>query len=66
MSSEVGMELDASNVHVEAGDVLVQHGTIHNWVNRGTEPCAIAFVLIAADPVIAGGKLLHAQGRSGR
>jgi hypothetical protein len=35
---------------------------IHNWVNRGTEPCVIAFVLIAAKPVTVGGKVLHAQG----
>jgi hypothetical protein len=24
----------------------VQQGTNHAWVNRGTEPCRIAFVLI--------------------
>jgi hypothetical protein len=34
----------------------VQRGTIHNWVNRGTQPCVIAFVLVAAKPV------LHAVG----
>jgi len=49
-------------VHLKAGDVLVQRGTIHNWVNRGAEPCVIAFVLIAAEPVTAGGRLLRAQG----
>jgi quercetin dioxygenase-like cupin family protein len=62
MSGEVEMELDDAKVHLEAGDVLVQRGTIHNWVNRGTEPCVIAFVLIAAKPVTVGGKVLHAQG----
>jgi quercetin dioxygenase-like cupin family protein len=62
MSGEVDMELDDTTVHLKAGDVLVQRGTIHNWVNRGTEPCVIAFVLIAAKPVTAGGKVLHAQG----
>lgn len=62
MSGEVNMELDDTTVHLKAGDVLVQRGTIHNWVNRGTEPCVIAFVLIAAKPVTAGGKVLHAQG----
>jgi mannose-6-phosphate isomerase-like protein (cupin superfamily) len=62
MSGEIDMELDDSSVHLKAGDVLVQRGTIHNWVNRGPEPCVIAFVLIAADPVTAGGKLLQAQG----
>jgi quercetin dioxygenase-like cupin family protein len=62
MSGEVDMELDDTTVHLKAGDVLVQRGTIHNWINRGTEPCVIAFVLIAATPVTAGGKVLTAQG----
>jgi len=62
MSGEVDMELDDTSVHLKAGDVLVQRGTIHNWVNRGTEPCVIAFVLIAAKPVTVGGKVLSAQG----
>jgi quercetin dioxygenase-like cupin family protein len=62
MSGEVDMELDDAKVHLKAGDVLVQRGTIHNWVNRGTEPCVIAFVLIAAKPVTVGGKVLHAEG----
>ena len=62
MSGEVDIELDDTKVHLKAGDVLVQRGTIHNWVNHGTEPCVIAFVLIAAKPVTVGGKVLHAQG----
>ena len=62
MSGEIDMVLDDTVVHLKAGDVLVQRGTIHNWVNRGTEPCVMAFVLIDAKPVEIGGKLLHAQG----
>ena len=62
MSGEIDMELDTGSVHLKAGDVLVQRGTIHNWVNRGSKPCVIAFVLVAAKPVEAGGKVLHAQG----
>ncbi len=62
MSGEVDMELDDAKVHLKAGDVLVQRGTIHNWVNHGTEPCLIAFVLIAARPVTVGDKVLNAQG----
>jgi mannose-6-phosphate isomerase-like protein (cupin superfamily) len=62
MSGEIDMELDDSVVHLKAGDVLVQRGTIHNWVNRGSEPCVIAFVLIDAKPVEVGGKVLHAEG----
>src|SRR4029077_12109017 len=36
--------------------------TIHNWVNRGTEDCIIAFVLISARPVKAGTSSLEAVG----
>jgi quercetin dioxygenase-like cupin family protein len=61
-SGEIDMELDDSVVHLKAGDVLVQRGTIHNWINRGTQPCVIAFVLIDAKPVEVDGKVLHAQG----
>jgi quercetin dioxygenase-like cupin family protein len=62
VSGELDMELDDSVVHLIAGDVLVQRGTIHNWVNRGTEPCVIAFALIDAKPVEVGGKVLNAEG----
>jgi hypothetical protein len=49
-------------VHLKGGDVLVQRGTIHNWINRGTVPCTIAFALVAAAPVTVGGKTLNALG----
>jgi len=62
MSGEIDMELDDTVVHLKAGDVLVQRGTIHNWVNRGAEPCVMAFILIDAKPVEVGGKVLSAVG----
>jgi quercetin dioxygenase-like cupin family protein len=62
ISGEIDMELDDSVVHLKAGDVLVQRGTIHNWVNRGSWPCVIAFVLIDAKPVDIAGKVLNAVG----
>jgi len=49
MSGEIDMEMADTVVHLKAGDVLVQRGTIHNWVNKGTEPCVMAFVLISSD-----------------
>src|SRR5664279_3392326 len=59
----IEMELDDGVVaKLKAGDVLIQRGTIHNWVNRGTEPCIIAFVLISSKPVTAAGKTLNAVG----
>ena len=48
ISGEIDMVLDDSEVHLKAGDVLVQRGTNHGWVNRGRENCRIAFVLIDA------------------
>jgi mannose-6-phosphate isomerase-like protein (cupin superfamily) len=62
ISGEIDMELDGETVHLKAGDVLVQRGTIHNWVNNGSVPCVIAFTLVSAKPVTAGGKPLPAHG----
>ena len=51
ISGEIDMELDDGvEVHLQAGDVLVQRATVHNWVNRGDAPCVIAFVLMDAQP----------------
>ena len=63
VSGEIDMELDDKVVvKLKAGDALVQRGTIHNWVNRGTEDCVIAFVLVSAKPATAAGKPLNAVG----
>jgi quercetin dioxygenase-like cupin family protein len=64
ISGEIEMELEPGEptTHLRAGDVIVQRGTIHNWINRGAEPCTIAFVLIDAKPVEVNGKVLEAQG----
>jgi naringenin degradation protein FdeH len=48
MQGEIDMLLDDSEIHLKAGDVLIQQGTNHAWVNRRTEPCRIAFILIDA------------------
>jgi mannose-6-phosphate isomerase-like protein (cupin superfamily) len=49
MEGEIDMLLDESEIHLEAGDVLIQQGTNHAWVNRGTATCRIAFILIDAE-----------------
>jgi mannose-6-phosphate isomerase-like protein (cupin superfamily) len=46
MEGEIDMLLDDSEIHLKAGDVLIQQATNHAWVNRGTETCRIAFILI--------------------
>jgi len=62
ISGEIDIEIDGAVVHLQQGDCLVQRGTVHNWINRGTEPCVIGFVLIAAEPVTRKGNVLHAMG----
>ncbi len=41
------MQLDKEEVHLKAGDVVIQRGTVHNWVNRGEIPCLMLYVLVA-------------------
>jgi mannose-6-phosphate isomerase-like protein (cupin superfamily) len=62
LAGEIDMEIDGATVHLRQGDALVQRGTIHNWNNRGSVPCVIAFVLIAAKPVERAGHVLTATG----
>ena len=51
ISGEIEMEMDDSKVTLNAGDVMVQRGTNHRWINRGTEVARVAFVLIDAKPL---------------
>jgi quercetin dioxygenase-like cupin family protein len=51
LSGEIEMKTDDSTVKLRAGDVLVQRGTNHAWINRGTEPARVAFILIDAKPL---------------
>jgi quercetin dioxygenase-like cupin family protein len=63
MSGEIDMELETGEeVHLKAGDVMVQRGTVHNWINRGTESCVLSVILIHAQPVVAGEHTLTAFG----
>jgi quercetin dioxygenase-like cupin family protein len=51
ISGEIDMDMDDSTVHLKAGDVMVQRGTNHAWVNRGNAPARLAFVLVDASPL---------------
>jgi mannose-6-phosphate isomerase-like protein (cupin superfamily) len=46
ISGEIDMLLDEGEVHLNAGDVVVQQATNHAWINRGRAPCRIAFILL--------------------
>jgi quercetin dioxygenase-like cupin family protein len=59
LSGECDLELDdGKTAHLTAGDIVVQRGTMHAWVNNGTVPAVFAFVLIDADPVEIAGQSL--------
>ena len=62
MSGMIDMVLDQETVTLNAGDTLVQRGTIHNWINHGPEPCIVAFALIGAHPVNVHGRTLLPTG----
>jgi mannose-6-phosphate isomerase-like protein (cupin superfamily) len=48
-SGSVDLRLeDGHVVSLTPGDTVVQTGTWHRWENRGTEPCHIVAVLVAA------------------
>src|SRR6266571_2569126 len=51
LSGEIDMESDDSTVKLKAGDIVVQRGTNHAWINRGTEVARIAFILVDAKPL---------------
>ena len=59
LKGECDLELDdGKTVRMKPGDICVQRGTMHAWVPVGSEPALFAFVLIDADPVVAGGSSL--------
>jgi mannose-6-phosphate isomerase-like protein (cupin superfamily) len=48
LTGEIDMLLDDSEIHLKAGDVVIQRGTNHAWVNRGNQPCQVAFIMVDA------------------
>ncbi len=55
ITGEMTMYLDdGKSVTLRPGDVLIQRGTAHGWVNKGSVPCRLAVVLIDGTPKRAG------------
>jgi quercetin dioxygenase-like cupin family protein len=61
LDGEIEMDLDESTVRLRAGDVMVQRGTNHAWVNRSDARARIAVVLLDAQPLGIGNALAHGQ-----
>lgn len=55
IEGEMTLVLDASEVLLKAGSVVVQRGTNHAWANRSVRPCRMLFILVdgAFAPAIA-------------
>ena len=52
LAGEIDLELDEGRiVSLNVGDVVVQRGTIHAWINRGATAARMAFVLLSAAPL---------------
>jgi uncharacterized cupin superfamily protein len=43
LEGDITLVLDTEEVHLAAGDTVVQRGTNHAWSNRSSAPCRIAF-----------------------
>ncbi len=50
LRGSIDLELDDSVVTLNEGDVVIQRGTNHAWINRGSAAARIAFVLLDAEP----------------
>jgi mannose-6-phosphate isomerase-like protein (cupin superfamily) len=49
LEGEIHLLLDDGEVRLTAGDVVVQQGTNHAWINKGDATCRLAMVFIDAD-----------------
>jgi quercetin dioxygenase-like cupin family protein len=61
LDGEIEMDMDDSTVKLSAGDVMVQRGTNHAWVNRSKAPARLAIVLLDAKPLGIGHPRLRGQ-----
>ena len=49
LEGEITLLLDDGEVALKAGDVVVQQGTNHAWINRGNATCRLAMVFVDAE-----------------
>lgn len=49
LEGEIDLLLDDGEVRLAAGDVVVQRGTNHAWINRGRATCRLGMVFIDAE-----------------
>jgi mannose-6-phosphate isomerase-like protein (cupin superfamily) len=57
LEGEIDILFDDTEVHLKAGDIVVQQSTNHAWVNNSDKICRMAFAMIdgVKPPVLKGG-----------
>jgi quercetin dioxygenase-like cupin family protein len=61
LSGEIDMDMDDSTLTLKAGDIMVQRGTNHAWVNRSKAPARLVIVLLDAKPLGIGHPRVRGQ-----
>lgn len=51
LEGEVTLLLDDDEVDLKPFDVVIQRGTNHAWINKGSKPALLVAVLIDAEPI---------------
>jgi hypothetical protein len=46
LSGEITLMMDEGETIARAGDIIIQRGTNHGWINRSATSCRMAFILI--------------------
>lgn len=60
VSGEIDLVVDGEKaVTLNAGDVLIQRGGMHTWLNKSNAPAVMAAILIDALPVTIGDKVMN-------
>lgn len=67
LEGECDLLLDSGErVNCGPGDIVVQRGTIHSWINAADAPCRWAWVLIDSPPVEVNGARMSHEWRPAR
>ncbi|MHA2006167.1 MAG: cupin domain-containing protein [Promethearchaeota archaeon] len=51
LEGEITLLLDEDEVDLKPFDVVIQRGTNHAWINKGSTPALLAAILIDAEPL---------------
>jgi quercetin dioxygenase-like cupin family protein len=51
VSGDIWLALEGEEVHLRAGDCVVQRATVHAWENRSDDPCLMCAILMSTLPV---------------